>query len=280
MTAIRFIFLLTALTVALPSLSAQEIVRKKDAPQHKETLEKVIVDGDTVSRILPERNFGRFDRGLFNYIFIPKGKWGFGISASYGELDTEDIRVLDIAKDFNFKGKLYSVRPYIQYFFRSNQAIGLKFDYTRGYADLASLSVDFDDDINFNIRDASYYQQTFQVSTFYRDYVGLDHNGRFGIFNEVDLAFGSGSSRFKRLYDNKLRDTRTNITKASLNFSPGLCVFVQDYVSLNVSFGVFGIHYRHEHQKTNGIDEGTRDTSGANFRFNLFNINFGLMVVI
>lgn len=57
-------------------------------------------------------------------------------------------------------------------------------------------------------------------------------------------------------------------------------MFIQDYVSFNVSFGVFGINYQHERQSTDGVDEGSRTTSGANFRFNIFNINFGLMVVI
>lgn len=280
MKTLRLILLTVAAALCAAQLQAQSIVRKKDAPVHKETLEKVVVDGDTVSVILPERNFGRFDRGLFNYMFIPKGKWGFGITAAYGELQTEDISVLSVLDDFNFKGKIYSVKPYLQYFVRSNQAVGLKFDYSRGVADLASLAVDFDDDLNFSLRDVSYYQQSFAVSTFYRNYVGLDHNGRFGIFNEVDLAFGSGSSRFKRQYNGVPRDTRTVITKASLNFSPGLCVFIQDYLSFNVSFGVFGLKYQHEHQTTDGIDEGTRNTSGANFRFNIFNINFGLMVVI
>lgn len=280
MRTLRFILLTIAAAICAAQLQAQSIVRKKDAPIREETLEKVVVNGDTVSVILPERNFGRFDRGLFNYIFIPKGKWGFGITAAYGELQTEDISVLSVLKDFNFKGKIYSIKPYMQYFVRSNQAVGLKFDYSRGVADLASLAVDFDDDLNFSLRDVSYYQQSFAVSTFYRNYVGLDHNGRFGIFNEVDLAFGSGSSRFKRQYNGVPRDTRTVITKASLNFSPGLCVFIQDYLSFNVSFGVFGLKYQHEHQTTDGIDEGTRNTSGANFRFNIFNINFGLMVVI
>ncbi len=280
MKTLRLILLTVAAALCAAQLQAQSIVRKKDAPVHKETLEKVVVNGDTVSVILPERNFGRFDRGLFNYMFIPKGKWGFGITAAYGELQTEDISVLSVLDDFNFKGKIYSVKPYLQYFVRSNQAVGLKFDYSRGVADLASLAVDFDDDLNFSLRDVSYYQQSFAVSTFYRNYVGLDHNGRFGIFNEVDLAFGSGSSRFKRQYNGVPRDTRTVITKASLNFSPGLCVFIQDYLSFNVSFGVFGLKYQHEHQTTDGIDEGTRNTSGANFRFNIFNINFGLMVVI
>ncbi len=37
---------------------------------------------------------------------------------------------------------------------------------------------------------------------------------------------------------------------------------------------------RNEHQWTDGVDEGSRFTSGANFRFNIFNINFGMMVVI
>lgn len=280
MKTLRLILLTVAAALCAAQLQAQSIVRMKDAPVHKETLEKVVVNGDTVSVILPERNFGRFDRGLFNYMFIPKGKWGFGITAAYGELQTEDISVLSVLDDFNFKGKIYSVKPYLQYFVRSNQAVGLKFDYSRGVADLASLAVDFDDDLNFSLRDVSYYQQSFAVSTFYRNYVGLDHNGRFGIFNEVDLAFGSGSSRFKRQYNGVPRDTRTVITKASLNFSPGLCVFIQDYLSFNVSFGVFGLKYQHEHQTTDGIDEGTRNTSGANFRFNIFNINFGLMVVI
>ena len=85
MAAIRFIFLALAAAAAMAvQVSAQTIVRKKDAPEHEEATEKVVIDGDTVSIILPERNFGRFDRGLFNYIFIPKGKWGFGVTASYG----------------------------------------------------------------------------------------------------------------------------------------------------------------------------------------------------
>ncbi len=100
------------------------------------------------------------------------------------------------------------------------------------------------------------------------------------MFNEVDVTVGSGTSRFKRLYDGVPRDTRTVITQGSINFSPGVCVFIQEYVAFNVSFGVFGLNFRREHQLTDGTDEGTRFTSGANFRFNLFNINLGMMVVI
>ncbi len=261
------------------ALSAQSIVRKGTRAV-EDSVAMVVVGNDTVNVIIPERNLGRFDRGLFNYIFIPRNKWGFGITASYGELNTDDVQVLSILKDVDFNGKMYSIRPYLSYFIRNNQSVGLKFNYNRGIADLGRLAVDFDDDLNFTLRDVSYYQQSFGIGAFYRNYVGLDHNGRFSIFNEVELGFSSGSSRFRRLYNSEPRDTRTTSTEVSLNFSPGVCVFIQEYVSFNVSFGVFGLKMRKEKQLTNGIDEGSRFTSGANFRFNIFNINFGLMVVI
>ena len=261
------------------ALSAQSIVRKVTRAV-EDSVAMVVVGNDTVNVIIPDRNLGRFDRGLFNYIFIPRNKWGFGITASYGELNTDDVQVLSILKDVDFNGKMYSIRPYLSYFIRNNQSVGLKFNYNRGIADLGRLAVDFDDDLNFTLRDVSYYQQSFGIGAFYRNYVGLDHNGRFSIFNEVELGFSSGSSRFRRLYNSEPRDTRTTSTEVSLNFSPGVCVFIQEYVSFNVSFGVFGLKMRKEKQLTNGIDEGSRFTSGANFRFNIFNINFGMMVVI
>ena len=240
----------------------------------------VIVGGDTVPIVLPLPNYGRYDRGLFNFLFIPRGQWMFGMTASYGEFSSDDVQILSLIKDFNFKGKIYSLQPNISYFFRSNQSIGLKFNYSRGFGDLGGLAVDFDDDMNFTLSDISYYSQTFTASVFYRNYVGLGTDKRFAIFNEVDLSFGSGSSRFKRSYDGELKDTKTLTSKWGLNFSPGLTMFIMDQVCFNVSFGVFGLHVTHEKQFTNGVDEGKRVSSGANFRFNLFNINFGLGVTI
>lgn len=269
-----------ALSIAASAGWGQQVVRKSLALPNPDIDEKVVVNGDTVSVVIPERNFGRYDRGLFNYLFIPKGKWSFGLTASYGELNTDDNQILSLVEDVDFKGKIYSIKPFISYFVAHNQAVGIRFNYSRGIGDLASLSVNFDDDLNFDLSDVSYYTQSYSTSFFYRNYIGLSKSGRFAVFNEVELTAGSGSSRFKRMYDGKPKDTRTTITQGSLNFSPGVVVFIQEYIAFNVSFGVFGLNFRREHQLTDGVDEGTRFTSGANFRFNIFNINFGLMVVI
>lgn len=242
--------------------------------------DRVIIGADTVGMIIPQRNFGRYDRGLFNFLFIPKGQWAFGLTASYGELNTDDVQILSLIKDIDFKGKIYSINPTISYFIRNNQSLGLRFTFSNGDAKLASLGMNFDEDLNFNIRDVSYSTQSYGVSFFYRNYIGLSTMKRFGIFNEVELGVQSGSSRFMRIYDDRPRDTRTTTTAAQLNFSPGVCMFIMDYISFNVSFGVFGLHLTHESQLTDGRDEGSRTTSGANFRFNLFNIKFGIGVHI
>lgn len=242
--------------------------------------EQVIVGNDTISIIIPQNNYGRYDRGLYNFLFIPKGQWSFGLTASYGEFNTRDVELLSMIKDLDLGLKAYSLKPSISYAIRSNQTVGLKFNYTRMTGDLGSLSLDIDDDLSFTIGDISYYSQTYSAGIFYRNYVGLGKAKRFGVFNEIDISFGSGSSRFKRKYNDVVRDTRTYITEASLNFSPGLCVFIMDNVSFNVSFGVFGLKMKHERQLTDGIEEGSRWSSGANFKFNIFNIAFGMAVHI
>ncbi|MBR6746796.1 MAG: hypothetical protein IKL83_05405 [Muribaculaceae bacterium] len=242
--------------------------------------EKVIVDGDTVNFILPDKNYGRYDRGLYNYLIIPKKQWSIGITASYGEFGTDDVQVLSILENFDIKINTYSIKPSISYFFTNNQSVGIKFNYTSSEVDLANMTFDFDDDLNFSLRDVSYNSHTFSASLNYRNYIGLGPEKRFAIFNEIDLGFGLGSSEFKRLYNDEPRNTQTDIMKASLNFSPGVCMFIMDYISFNVSFGVFGLNLTHEKQTTNGVDEGSRFSSGANFKFNLFNINFGLAVHI
>lgn len=242
--------------------------------------ERVIVGNDTISVILPAKNYGRYDRGLFNWLIIPRGQWSLGLTASYGEYNTDDIEMLGILKDFDINVKIYSIRPSISYFFKSNQSIGLKFNFSRSFVDLNNMTFDFDDDLNFSLRDVSYYSQSYSTSINYRNYVGLGPEKRFAIFNEIDLEFGAGSTRFKRIFNDEPRDTRANTSKVALNFSPGVCVFIMDYVSFNVSFGVFGLHLTSEKQVTDGVEEGRRVSSGANFRFNIFNINFGMAVHI
>ncbi len=247
---------------------------------HPEMDEKVIVGSDTVNLVLKDYNYGRYDRGLFNYLFIPKKQWTLGLSASYGEFNANDVGILQALEDFDFNGKVYAIRPMVAYFFRHNQCVGLRFDYTNAEADLGRLAVNIGEDLSFDIHDIYYSSSKYSFGVFYRNYIGLGRSKRFAIFNEASLSFGSGTSRFKRPYDGVIRDTRTDLTEVALNFSPGVCMFVMENVSFNVSLGVFGVHLRNQKQVTDGVEIGSQFSSGADFRLDLFNINFGIGVHI
>ncbi|MDE6243535.1 MAG: hypothetical protein K2M14_05955 [Muribaculaceae bacterium] len=246
----------------------------------------VVVNGDTVSQVLRDRNLGRFDRGLFNYLFIPKGSWQVGITASYGKYSASDLQILDLVGDMDFGITAFSVNPYISYTVRNNISVGLRFGYTSLKGSIDNMQVDFDEDLNFNLQNVSYRNESYTSAFFVRQYIGLSRAGRFGVFNEMELAFSSGNSDFTRMYDSAPKATHTTFMSAKLNFSPGLCVFIMDNVSFNISLGVFGFYLRNEKQRSYILnpedaekypdESGNRFTSGASFRFNIFNINFGL----
>lgn len=240
--------------------------------------DKALFRGDTVPMILRSRNLGRFDRGLYNHLFIPKGIWQIGATASYGEITTEDLELLDVLTDIDISGHQFSIRPYFSYFLRNNMSVGMRLGYNSGKASIGSFKVDIDEDMNFNLHDIVYRSESYTAALTFSQYYGIARRGRFGIYNEVELAFSSGNSDFVRPYSGVLKDTHTTTMQAALNFSPGLSVFVMEPVSFHVSFGVFGFKFRHEKQSVDGVEAGSRTTSGANFRFNIFNINFGIAV--
>ena len=67
-----------------------------DDPSRLDLSEKTIWRGDTIPMVLRDPNLGRYDRGLFNFLFIPKGIWKMGLTVSYGQFSTSDIQMMDL----------------------------------------------------------------------------------------------------------------------------------------------------------------------------------------
>lgn len=254
-----------------------KIVRDRS---HVDLNERVIVKGDTMPLIIKQKNFGRFSRGLLNYLFIPRGQWQFGLTASYGEFSSSDLQLFDILSDVNLSGNIFSIKPSVAFFVRNNISVGLQLNYTQAKADLGSLDFDVMDDMSFSLSDIGYKNESYSAAITCSQFIGITRNSRFGVFNEIALSFASGNSEFRRPYKGEPRTTHTTYMEARLSFSPGLCVFIMKNVSFNISFGVFGYYLRNEKQKLNGENLGNRFSSGANFKFNIFNINFGIGVHI
>jgi len=249
-----------------------------DDPSSYTSSDSTVFNGDTIPLILRDRNLGRnrFDRGLFNHLYIPKGNWKFGLTASYGEFDSDDMEIMNLLTDIDLKIHAFSIRPSVSYFIKNNLSVGLRFGYTSAKGNIDSFKVDIDEDMNFNLHDIMYRNEGYTAAFILTQYYGIARRGRFGIFHEVELAFSSGNSDFQRPYSGELRTTHTTYMDAAINFSPGVSVFIMKNASFNISFGVFGYHIRNEKQSENGEHIGNRLTSGANFKFNIFNIKFGI----
>jgi len=134
--------------------------------------------------------------------------------------------------------------------------------------------------MQFNLGDIRYLGETFSAALFHRAYIGIDKNKRFGFFNETELAFSSGSNRFVRGSDESLKNTKTTTSEIKLGLNPGFCVFIMNNISTSVSFGVAGLRYGTIKQTMNNEETGSRRSSGADFKINLFNINIGMCLHI
>ncbi len=156
-------------------------------------------------------------------------------------------------------------------------AVGLKFGYYNARGNVDSFSADFEG-IGFDLSDIMYRSESYSAAFTFSQYIGLSRRGRFGVFNEVELSFQSGNSEFRRPLNGEPAVTHTTSMETQLNFSPGIQVFIMKNVAFHVSFGVFGFYFKNEKQRENDEPAGNRFSSGANFRFNIFNINFGIAV--
>lgn len=236
--------------------------------------------GDSIPLALPTKRLGRYDRKLYNWLIYPRGLWHISLSANYGELKTEDMELLDLINDVDLHGKIYSIKPSVSYFLRNNLCVGLRLAFTKGDMGIKSFKVDIDEDMSFNLHDIQYTSDSYSAAVFLQQYFGLSRRGRFAVFNEAEISVGTGNSHFIRPFDGNLRDTRTKTQSFNINYSPGVSIMMMKNAAFNLSFGIFGFHLKNEKQWENGEESGSRFTSGINFRFNIFNINFGVSVII
>ena len=238
---IKTLYIFSAFLLMAASISAQEAyidtIRNKwgaDSVYVKVIRDTVWMDKNEIvppEDVIVTKAYGRFDRSILNYRFIPKGKWIGGITFSYANFESDDSRLLfSLFQNFDCNARTLSVKPFVGFAVRNNIVLGLKFGYnhTSGRLDNISLQVD---DIDFSMHDMKYTEDTYSFALFHRSYVGLDSDRRFGLFNETSVGYNRGSSRFTRLYNDELKSTEGALHEITVGINPGLCVFIMENVS-------------------------------------------------
>ena len=217
----------------------------------------------------------KFDRGIEQKTFIPKGQWMCGASFSYSEHTDENFKWL-VLDNVNSVGYTFKVSPVVSYFIRDNISIGGRLAYSRGLTDLGNLSIDLGDDLNFDLSDYKDRSNTMSGAFFIRTYLNLGDSKRFGLFNEARVTYGYSQSKLENGKGDDLKGTHQ--IKQTLNFglAPGITCFINDFTAVEASIDVLGLDFKWYDQKTNQVETGKRTSSGANFQLNLLSISLGI----
>jgi hypothetical protein len=230
---------------------------------------------DSVLRQIEQR---RSNRGLVerNNVFVPKGQWIFGGTASYSVHHNNDYKAL-IIEDIQSKGYTFKASPLVAYAITDNMALGLRFNYGRTFMrlDNASLSLGEGESAT-NLSTNFYYglKHTYSLGAIWRQYIPLGRNKRFAIFNEVQLAMGGAQSKYAQ--DSPVNGTYSKSFEAGLSVSPGIIAFASNTMAIEVSVGVMGIQLNSTKQLHNQVEEGRTTTSFMNFSINLLSIGLGV----
>lgn len=270
----RLFIFIVAVTFCLTTANAQQVVA--------DTLQRVTKETVSVPRkkshFLPTAR--RIDRNIDLNKFVYKGEVMLGIAASYGTLDVSDSDLMLVFDDINLGLRRAAVMPYIAYAYKDNRSVGLRFGYEFLQGDLGNVALNLGSaaDLSFSIADIGIKSESYAWSLFHRNYIGLDRRGIIGAILESEVQVKTGTTS---LYVGAGDDRSQSINKnfaARLNFNPGLAVYVFPEVCVTVTVGIGGLYYNNIRQfDAVGVENGRRDHSALKFKFNVADIQIGVV---
>ena len=273
--------LISLLLLAGPALVARADERPDDEerqPQNPAAPPAGRPEGES-HRFLPTRR--RIDREIDKIKFAYKGEVVMGLTASYGTLSSDDTDYMIILDNINASGTVATVKPFLGYFYRDNNCIGIRFGYRHVGGSLNDVRFDLGEsnDISMDIPYLDMSSDNYSFGLFHRSYAGLDPKGRFGLFAEFELSFSTGTSDFAYESDGAIRRTYSDNTRVQLMFNPGAAVYIFPNVCATVSFGLGGVQYTSVTQKDEaGNKIGSRKASNMKFKLNIAAINIGMNI--
>lgn len=217
----------------------------------------------------------RIDRGITKQTFIPKGQIFAGGTLTYFQTSSDDFQVLMID---GLQGDAYNAggRVMFGYAFANDVAAGVSFAYTRTMVKIDDVDIKLSEDMVFSIKDYYSLQHVYTGTAFLRTYINIGNSKRFGLFNDVRFNFGGGQGRIMRGAGEAMQGTYEKIQKIGPTLSPGLAVFVTDFMAIEASIGILGVGYNKTEQITNQVYQGSFETFSADFKINLLSVGLGI----
>ncbi|MGL4852576.1 MAG: hypothetical protein ACRC3Z_08045 [Phocaeicola sp.] len=216
-----------------------------------------------------------FVRKIEQRTFVPKGQWIVGSTFSFSEYTDNNYNFL-IVEGINTDGYTFKVSPMLAYALKDNIAVGGRFFYKRTLSRINSLDINLDEDTSFNLGDIYSLSHSYGATALLRNYINIGNSRRFAIYNEVQLSVEQGQSKVITGTGDKLSGTYQTRTEVGLGLSPGLVAFINNYMAVEVGIGVLGLSVNRLRQVTDQVQVAESSMTTANFKINLFSINFGI----
>ena len=231
------------------------------------------------TRFLPMRQ--RVDRNIGDNKFVYKGECMLGLTASYGNISTENSDVMLLLNDINIGLRSATIRPFFAYAYRDNMAVGIRLGYQFIDGSLDNLNLDLgliaDGLEGMSISNLGIRNESFSWALFHRNYLGLDRRGIVGVIIESEILVKSGTSRFTSGGE-VVNVSRSSNFAAQFNVNPGLGIYIFPQVCVTATVGIGGLRYNNVRQY-DAADNiiGRRDHSSLNFKINITDIQIGVV---
>lgn len=240
----------------------------------RETSVEASGDVENVDTI-PAPKVKEFKRDIESVVYVPKGQWITGVSISYATSTQNKYQFLileSISGDtYNFK-----VSPMVLYAFANDLAAGGRFSYARSLTKLENADIVLDSETDYSVDHLYRLSHNYYVTAMMRNYFSIGKSKRFGFFNELQLQLGGGQSKLSTGVGETLSGTYERNFSLDVGLAPGLCLFLNNYSAIEVNIGVLGFSYTATKAVKDQIYVSHRDSKSANFRINLFSIQFGV----
>lgn len=236
-----------------------------------------IVDSLNISR-QQELESHRNNRGLvqMDYVFVPKGHWIVGATASYSAHVNDNYSLL-LIDGINSNGYTVKASPIAAYTFNDNMSAGVRFEYGRSLLsiDSAMLSIGGDGQ-SLELQVNNYYllQHSYTGMAIFRQYIPFGQVRRFALFAESRLEVGSGQAKFA--HDSPIKGTYSKSYSAGLGVVPGIVAFATNNTAIEVTVGMLGIGFSHTDQVFNQVEVGSSNSSSMSFVINILSIGLGV----
>ena len=216
-----------------------------------------------------------FKRDIKLGSFVPKGQWIVGSTVSFSEHNEKNYQFL-LMDGFNADGYSFKVSPMFCYDFKDNVAAGGRFAYSRSLSKLDGLTINVDEENQFDVDDMYQLKHSYSAMAVLRIYISLGESKRFALFSELQMQMGGGQSKVLNGAGDALTGTYATSRDVNLGVVPGMVAFINNFRAVEISVGVLGCNFSKVRQTTDQVYQGERNISSANFKINLFSIGLGI----